>query len=187
MLDLRNVLLEELDKANKANPAGFDLFPRFHRFTFECVESQFATSRCQLTASLLISTITRLTFGSEVKAMTTEHGADYSHRFDRWLTNASIMTVVNMMLGEWAHFLIPRQVREWKEDGDAMWALLQEQKERIERGEARNSIMDDAYAIAMSEKMPSTISDSHLRKALMSVLFAGRGLFGGGDFLGSMT
>ena len=118
-----------------------------------------------------------MTFGSEVCAMTTPEGALYSTRFDRWLTNASLMTVVNMLLGKWAYFLIKKPVEEWKEDGEMMWDLVDREKKRIERGEARNSIMDDAYAIAMSEKMPASMSDQHLRSALMSILFAGRGCF----------
>lgn len=36
LLDLRNVLMEQLEKANREHPEGFDVFPLFHRFTVGC-------------------------------------------------------------------------------------------------------------------------------------------------------
>lgn len=153
LLDLRDVLLQELEKANNANPAGFDLFVRFHAFTFDV--------------------ITRLTFGSEIKAQTTEAGAKYSHKFDRWLACSNIMSLVYSLFGKWAYALIPKIVEEWSDAGRTFFGLIQTEKERIERGDHRASIMDDAYAIAMSEKMPASMTDESLQKALMSVLFAG--------------
>lgn len=59
LTDLRDIMIQQLEKANKENPDGFDAFPQFHRFTFD--------------------TITRLTFGAEVNAMTTKEGAELSH------------------------------------------------------------------------------------------------------------
>lgn len=152
LIDLRNVLMDQLEKYNKANPEGFDLFDRFHNFTFDV--------------------ITRLTFGSEVHAQTTEHGKELSHKFDRWLATAAIQSLVIALFGQWALFLVGKLRREWTEIGKTMFGLLQQEKERIERGDARASIMDDAYAIAMSEKMPASMSDESLRSTLMSILFA---------------
>ncbi|KAI9000149.1 cytochrome P450 [Hyaloraphidium curvatum] len=153
LLNLRNTFLEVLAKQNADHPEGFDFFPRAHNLTFDV--------------------ITRLTFGAEVKAQTTDVGREYSTRFDRWLSNASIMSLLILMLGEWSHFLIPKAVKEWKEDGDMMFGLLRGEAERAKRGEAPPSILADAYAIFNSEKMPETIDEKHLQAALMSILFAG--------------
>ena len=126
--------------------------------------------------------ITRLTFGSELHAQTTELGASYAHKFDRWLATANLMSMMMSLLGKWALRLIPKIVEEWTENGRVMWALLQQEKERIESGEKREAIMDKAYEIAMSEKMPASMTDESLRSALMSILFAGRGLAFSGNF-----
>jgi hypothetical protein len=122
LLDLRSVLVEQLAKANLDNPAGFDIFGYYHRFTFDVIN--------------------RLTFGAELRAQTSEYGQRLAAQFDRWLGNSNIITLVRMMLGNWAVMLIPKVMKEWQTNKETFTGLIQKEKERIERGEARNSIMD---------------------------------------------
>ncbi|KAI9003396.1 cytochrome P450 [Hyaloraphidium curvatum] len=153
LLDLRSVLVDQLGKAAAAHPDGFDIYPFFHRFTFD--------------------TITRLVFGSEIGAQTTEEGAKYSSHFDSWLVQATIMGFLKAFFGKWTWKLIPGVVSKWREDGNVMWGLVQRERERVDRGEVRSAIMDDAVAIFKSEKVSPLITEQSMRSALMSILFAG--------------
>lgn len=120
------------------------------------------------------STITRLTFGSEVRAMTTATGSEYTDRFERWMAGAAKMSAMLQLLGKWAYILIPSVVKQWKEDGDAMFGLVRGEMARVRRGEARNSILDDTMAhLAAGAKESGTMTDAQLELACMSLLFGG--------------
>ncbi|KAI9028802.1 cytochrome P450 [Hyaloraphidium curvatum] len=150
LLEIRSVLVDQLAKANKENPDGFDIFPYYHRFTFD--------------------TITRLVFGSEIRAQTEARGADYAKNFDLWLDSGALLQICHQLLGKWSWSLLGSVVRQQKKSNDMMFGLIEEQVQRLKRGEKRNCIFDDVYG---KEDISALIDDDHLRKALMSVLFAG--------------
>ncbi|KAI9009032.1 cytochrome P450 [Hyaloraphidium curvatum] len=147
------ILLERLAKASAENPAGFDLVGFFHRYSFDVV--------------------TRLVFGAEVKAQTSAEGASYAKTFDSWQSHTIRVTTGKLLLGSWGTYLLRKVIAAQKADGDRMWALLDSERERIARGEARESIMDDAYSRSEAGKLGAEVSPADLRKALMSLLFAG--------------
>lgn len=154
LLELRDIFMTQLEKSAKSSKDGaIDMYPFCHAYTFDV--------------------ITRLTFGAEVKAQTTETGAHYAKSFEQWQENATVMFLINSLVGRWAWPLIGSTVAKWKKNGDTMYGLLDDQKARIMRGEGQPSIMKDLYDIVKEEKMPSTISDEALRAALMTLLFGG--------------
>jgi hypothetical protein len=86
LLDLRTVLLDQMTAesakagANTRDGAGaVDLYPFFHYFTWD--------------------TITRLTFGTEAKAQTTEEGKRLAQTFDKWQQNATGMYIGKLCVG----------------------------------------------------------------------------------------
>ncbi|KAI9004311.1 cytochrome P450 [Hyaloraphidium curvatum] len=155
LLEQRDILLSALEKANAENPAGFDIYPLFHYYTFDM--------------------ITKLVFGSAVSAQTTEAGAEYPRRFERWMTNATRMNGMLQLLGKWSYVLIPDVVRQWREDGEVMFRLVRDEMDRVDRGtEPRNSILDDALALVSGEKASPQMADrGHLEMVFMSMLFGG--------------
>jgi hypothetical protein len=154
LLELRNVLTSQLASVASQYPKGLDIFPFFHTFAFDV--------------------ITRLTFGSEIRAQTTKQGAEYPKTFERWQLNTNKVSMTTFAFGSRiARFLLRKIIPQWEADGKVMWDLVDANKERIRRGEARASIMDAAYEIVAQEKLPGDMTEAGFRKAMMSVLFAG--------------
>lgn len=152
LTEQRDVMMDQLAKTNSANPQGFDIYPLMVKLTFD---------------------VTRLSFGAGVKAQTTKEGADYANRFERWMQCAAKMSSFLQLFGKWSYIFIQPVVKQWKEDGDALFGLVRAERARVERGESRISILDDAMAIVQSEKVPATMTDRQLELVFMSLLFGG--------------
>lgn len=118
--------------------------------------------------SAQFDTITRLTFGAEVQAQTTKEGAAMSKSFDQWLDAGGLLSTIKLMLGEWAWILVPQVLKQQKEAHELFYGLVAKEAERIKRGEARVSIMDETYKQGEAEGF----DEKHIQGALMSVLFA---------------
>jgi cytochrome P450 len=101
--------------------------------------------------------------------MTTEKGAKLSHHFDRWLECGALMANVKSLLGEWAFVLIGNVVKDQAEAHRQLYGILDENIERIKRGETVASILDDALPVSEKEGVRLEV----FRNAAMNLLFAG--------------
>lgn len=109
-------------------------------------------------------TITRLTFGSEVKAQTTAEGAALSAAFDRWLECGGLLSNIKSLIGEWAFILVPGVVQDQKRSHKMLYDLVQKNVDRFNRGEKRVSILDDTWEAGSTTE---GFDEAYLQNALM--------------------
>lgn len=151
MIDLRDILMTQLEKGTKEHPEGIDLYSYFHAFTFDM--------------------ITRLAFGAQVNAQTTETGMHYAKQFEKWQENATVMFLIRSLAGKWAFPMISKIVDDWKANGECMYGLLDDERDRVKRGEGRPSILNDLYTLIKEEKMSKNVTEDVIRSANMTLLF----------------